>query len=123
MWTFIDAPQAPAGQSRATSAQHARNLTKRPGPPATPPDGDDDGWSNDEENAIGTDPLQPCGPGAWPPDITDYQVVDCPGPNAVVPFLFLSATGNERHNLPVDGAIGFQDLIAALPFPFQSRTL
>ena len=40
--------------------------------------------------------------------------------NAIVPFLFQSAAGNERYNLSVDSAIDFQDLNAAVPFLFQS---
>ncbi len=86
-----------------------------------PPEDDDcDGWTTADEGSIGTNPSLACGAAAWPPDITDDQVVDFQDLNAIVPFLFQAATGNERYNLAVDGSIDFQDLNAAVPFLFQS---
>ncbi|MDO8615106.1 MAG: thrombospondin type 3 repeat-containing protein [Dehalococcoidia bacterium] len=89
------------------------------------PAGDDDcdGFSSTNEIAIGTDPLVACGPGAWPPDITDSQVVDFLDLNAIVPLLFQPAAGNERYNLSVNAAIDFLDLNAAVPFLFLSCSL
>jgi subtilisin-like proprotein convertase family protein len=35
------------------------------------PDQDNDGFADDKELYMGTDPLDACGPGAWPPDFND----------------------------------------------------
>jgi len=59
-------------------------------------DPDYDGWSTAEENAIGSDPQLACEAGTWPPALKNDQVVDFQDLNAIVPFLFQSASGNER---------------------------
>ncbi len=103
---------------------------------ACDPDDDNDGFTDIDEQAIyGVEPgsaeeLTPCRtdsvPDPWPPDLAPAgspdRVVDFQDLNAIVPFLFLSAAGNERYNLAVDGAIDFQDLNAAVSFLFQSCT-
>lgn len=43
------------------------------------PDSDGDGWTDCQEAYIGTDPLNPCTPGGWPPDPRPL-----PGGNAIV---------------------------------------
>jgi subtilisin-like proprotein convertase family protein len=89
-------------------------------------DDDNDGWSDDDESVIGTDPVDDCTdqPGdndAWPPDIridTDVNILD------VAKFrpVFFSCSGDPsydtRYDLDVSGCINILDIVKLRPVFF-----
>jgi branched-chain amino acid transport system substrate-binding protein len=89
-------------------------------------DMDGDGFSNNDEVAIGTDPFVACGPHAWPPDTYEDQLVDSQDMVALLPGLFKSV-GQEGYSARLDifqpgTIIDSQDLVAMVPFLFKSCT-
>ncbi|MEE8347862.1 MAG: hypothetical protein V3S20_10980 [Dehalococcoidia bacterium] len=96
------------------------------GCPATPtvwptPIGDDDcdGWTADDEIFIGTDPNLACGPGAWPPDFDDNQIVDIFDVSLMSPPVFFSVSGDANYSARLDinpdGIIDIFDIALLAP--------
>lgn len=88
------------------------------------PDSDGDGFTNAEEDYIGTDPLDACTdePGdadAWPPDINSDTWVNLFDLMEIVPHL-PSALGDPKYDsrvdMNVDGRISIFDIMTLVPF-------
>jgi hypothetical protein len=82
-------------------------------------DDDGDGFHDDDELSVGTDPLLACGPTAWPPDFDDNQTVNLLD---MLPFKpHFGATNpsdpkyDPRYDLNTDGAINLLDLLPFKP--------
>ena len=77
-------------------------------------DGDCDGWTDAEEEILGTDPGLACGPGGWPPDLNDDTYVDITDLSLMGPPVWFSETGDagysQRRDVSPDGAIDITDL-------------
>jgi M6 family metalloprotease-like protein len=87
-------------------------------------DTDNDGFSNFNELLIGTDPLDDCGPDAWPPDFNNDRVVNIVDLNQLLPpplgVWGLTADDpnwSPRHDLYPDGVINIVDLNKLLLAP------
>lgn len=83
-------------------------------------DTDKDGFTNDIENKIGTDPNYSCttpsGVGAWPPDVDNDKVVstlDLSKISSVFGAKVGDVKYNKRYDLDADGAITILDLSRA----------
>ena len=86
------------------------------------PAGDDDcdGTTSADETLIGTDPDDPCGANAWPPDFDDNMVINTTDVFQVLPPNFGQAVTTHlvRQNLnPADAVINTTDVFRVLP-PF-----
>jgi hypothetical protein len=90
-------------------------------PPWLVPAGDPDcdGTSSDDEVLIGTDPADPCGASAWPPDFDDSGVINTTDVFQVLPpFLGTSVPPTSaRRDLAPSGVINTTDVFQVLP-PF-----
>ena len=88
---------------------------------APPPDGDSDGdgFDDDVEAFIGTDPFLACGAGAWPPDFNDDMRVNLLDVFAIRP-VFGTASGDgtylARFDLNASGNINLLDVFILRPY-------
>lgn len=86
-------------------------------PPWTVPphDPDCDGFSDFAEFFVGTEPLDQCGPSAWPPDFDDSGTVNILDLVQLTPPVFGSTTGSPdytvRKDFNGDGVINILDLV------------
>ncbi len=87
------------------------------GCPAT--DNDCDGWTNDDELWIGTDPDVACDNGVpppdWPPDFDGNGLVHIVDVLAFKPVIFTTAPPNNRYDLAVNGSIDIVDVLILKP--------
>lgn len=78
------------------------------------PDADGDGFRNEEEMFVGTDPLTSCGILAWPPDFTDDSAVNLTDFRSLKPH-FMSEVPDPhysyRHDLNTNGAVNLLDVL------------
>ncbi|MCH7809877.1 MAG: thrombospondin type 3 repeat-containing protein [Chloroflexi bacterium] len=98
------------------SPNPGQGLSSWPVPAGDP---DCDGTTSAHETVIGTDPLDPCGLSAWPPDFDDNGVINTTDVFQVLPPTF--GTGvpptSVRNDLFPDGVINTTDVFRVLP-PF-----
>jgi hypothetical protein len=80
-------------------------------------DGDNDGFSDNAETGIGTDPQDACGVNAWPPDFDDSQEVDISDVLALkMDFGGTVPPAAARLDITPDGMIDVSDALAVKPF-------
>ena len=76
-------------------------------------DDDNDGFSDNVEESVGTDPLSACGPNAFPPDFDDNQTVNIVDVLAMKPVF---GSPSARHDLDASGGnIDIVDVLAMKP--------
>jgi hypothetical protein len=82
-----------------------------------PGDGDCDAFTDTDEGLIGTDPNLFCGPGGWPADFDDNQVINILDVGEVLPPYFGTSVPptSPRRDLVVDGFINILDVGMTLP--------
>ncbi len=119
---LVDLVQVGAGGTPAIDPQ-----TIQPCDPDAPVDSDSDGFSNADEDSIGTNPFLACGPDNWPPDINGDQIVDIFDVNLLAPPAFFSETGDPdytaRRDIDPDGIIDIFDVnLMAPPIFFATCT-
>ena len=82
-------------------------------------DPDCDGTTSADETVIGTDPNDPCGASAWPPDFDDNAVINTTDVFQVLPPFFGTSVPptSSRRDLSPNGVINTTDVFRVLP-PF-----
>ncbi|MBI2913625.1 MAG: matrixin family metalloprotease [Chloroflexi bacterium] len=87
------------------------------------PDSDGDGFRNQQEAFVGTDPLRACGANAWPPDFDDSGKVDIFDLSLLAPAFRSAAPGppyRARFDLTADGDIDIFDINRLAPPVFMT---
>ncbi len=92
----------------------ATTLTQTPGVAATAcPGGSVPVWADCVESYLGTNPLDNCGAGAWPPDINDNGTVSAGDVFDIFPFWLSSSA---RHDLDASGTVSAGDIFVVFPW-------